>query len=269
MKGRYQHMRNPLNKSRKPLTKEEPMTEEQPTMDPVLRRIMDKAEELKQAEPENRNEFLRGIEQAQAAQVEAIRKKETASTLDEFNKACDDESRARDKEAFFRRLLDKLDSNPRMDEAEYYEAREDVDRVVREVAAEFVKIARRCIPELVEARKKYIQIQKDADRVLSALDASANVLQTKYRYRTTEHSGGVYYDIYEGEKRTPAWTERREDPNEWTRHTVRYSNTGRGYGLLTADQPRDRYGNISDYTVGAAWEVAGRIAGDNEKKIMW
>lgn len=220
------------------------------TMNSELQKVMDMANSIEQAKPETREQYLRGIEEAQKAQARAAEAKETAETEKEFNKACDDESHARDKEQFYKRMLAKLDYDPRMTEKDYYTALSSVHSVVVRAAQDFKETARKAMSELVSARRDYLQLVKDADFVLATLDEKSNVLQSKYRYRKTDYSDGTYTVT--------------EDPNEWLSHITRYLNTGKGYNLIVMyDRPANMpsYENPTDWIASAAWRAAQEIEG--------
>ncbi|MBR3244183.1 MAG: hypothetical protein IKF90_16055 [Parasporobacterium sp.] len=219
------------------------------TMNSDLQKVMDMANSIEQAKPETREQYLRGIEEAQKAQARAAEAKETAETEKEFNKACDDESHARDKEQFYKRMLAKLDYDPRMKEEDYYSALSSVHSVVVRAAQDFKEIARKAISELVSARRDYTQLMKDADYVLDTLDKKSNVLQSKYRYRKTEYTNGTFTET--------------EDPNEWQYHITRYYNGGKGLKfIMTNDRPADMpmYQEPTDYISSAAWQAAERFS---------
>lgn len=237
-------MRIPLNKALTPNTKEgkSPSTVgtypgKADSMNKEIKKVADVAAELAKTNPETRAQYLRGIEDAQAAQKAAAQAKEDAETEAAFNKACDDESHARDKEAFFRRQLDRLDFTPRMEEAEYYKHVDTVKATVEKAAADFRRIAEKAIDDLVAAKAEYLAITKEADEALIALDAAANVLQSKFRFKTITFTGD-----------TPAQTV--EDRSEWTRHAIRYNGNGKGYGLIAKD------GADWNKKTCAAWKAA-------------
>ena len=238
-------MRNPLNKARIP-ENSEPIQEQDPITNPELQKIMNLVNGINRVEPGTREDLLKGRAQAQAAQIQAAEAKEAAETEEEFDKACDDAIRAREKEEFFQRLIDKLDFTPRMKEDEYFEAVETVKAVVQESADAFRDVARKAMADLLQARNDFLQTQREANKVLIGLDKSANVLQTKYRYRKTEYSDGTY---------TLA-----EDPSEWTRHAVRYDQ-GQGVRLITRDvNTKDPVNKPYDSIMCAAWAAAERVS---------
>ena len=246
-------MKNPLNKAYTPENKEQADR----IMFPDLQSIVDKAEEIRRTEPETRQGFLKGLTQAQAETAEAVERKNAAETEEEYNKACEDESRAKDKEKFFRRMLDKLDSKPRITEEEYAAALKTADTVVREAAAGYLETIRPIMAELVRAQQEYIQTLKDADNALTALDNAGRFLQTKYRLRVTEHSDG-----------TATYT---EDPGEWARHIVRYNDdqTRRGLKLIFTknNRPADLpfYRGQDNGTAVAAWRAATEVLNNGAK----
>lgn len=236
-------MKNPLNKAMKPLNKEtapDNKGKEERTMNGTFQKVVDLADEIRQATPETKEDFLRRIEQAKTEQARAAAAKETAENETEFDKACDDAIRAREKEGFYRRQLEIFQFSPRMDEEQYFDTVESVDASVKAAAESFKATAEKAIAEIIQAKEKYLGILEDADEALRALDTAANVLQSKYRYR-----------IIELNNMDPQYV---EDSNEWTRHAIRYGG-GKGYDMA-ARIP----GNLAEYNkkVVAAWMAAER-----------
>lgn len=241
-------MRNPLNKAMRPQDKgPEPVQAAPVLMTSSLQPIMNQVNEISHTEPGTRENLLKGVAQAQAAQEAAAEAKEAAETEADFDKACDDAIRAREKEMFFRRLLEKLDYTPRMSEEDYTETVDAVDAIVREAAAEYCAIAERLMPELIQAKKKYEQTVKDADKVLTALDASSRYLQIKYRYRKNEYSDGT--------------EDLTEDPNEWLKHTRRYGNGRAADYIFIKARDNNTWPpkEIRNENACAAWYAAERI----------
>lgn len=244
-------MKNPLsNKARIPEGNKTQGTEQATQIIfPDLQSIVDKAEEILRNVPESRQGFLNGLTQAQAETAEAVKRKNAAETEEEYNEACEDESRAKDKEKFFLRMLNKLDSKPRISEEEYAAALKTADTVVREAAAGYLETIRPIMAQLVRARQEYVQTMKDADNALTALDNAGRFLQTKYRLRVTEHSDG-----------TVTYT---EDPGEWANHVVRYNdNRRRGLDLIyKKERPADLifFREPWNETAIAAWNAAESV----------
>lgn len=238
-------MKKVFNKSFKPMNKETvPQVKTETEIEnPELQRVFDLAAGIKQADPVTLEGIHQGLAQAKADQEAAAEAKETAETEAEFDKACDAALRAREKEAFFLRLLEKHRYTPRIDDETYDDAVCAVSAVVRDAAEKYLEIAESAMAELVEARADYLQIMKDADKVLSKLDEAANVLQVRYRYRVQEYSDGSSVQI--------------EDPNEWTRHMIRYGQ-GRGFNLIARDRKAAKP-DVYNQTACAAWRAAERV----------
>ena len=234
-------MKYPLNKSRT----EQRITPEEQFMNPELQKVMNLANEIKQTDPVALEEIRKGIERAQAAQEQALKAKETAETEEGFNKACDDAVRAREKEAFFQRVLKKQKYTPRIDEEEYFRNVDIIKCTVKQAAEDFRETAKTAMAEIVAAKAAYLKLVSEADKVLTALDNASNVLQSKYRYRITEYSDGTATET--------------EDPNEWLRHTVRFGS-GRGHDLVCCDPEKKNLLDPYDKTVCAAWNAAERAA---------
>lgn len=243
-------MRTPLNKALKPDTKRgtlpsldlHPKKADDRIKNKEIQKVADAAAELAKDRPNIRAQFINGIVDAQEEQAKAAQAKEDAVTEEAFNKACDDESHAREKEAFFRKQLEHIDSTPRMDEAEYNDHVNAVKSVVEKAAADFRKTAEKAINDIVIAKTDYLIVLAEADEALTALDAAANVLQAKYRYKTITFTGD-----------TPP--QQVEDRNEWTRHAIRYNETGKGYDLIARD------GTDWNKKTCAAWKAAESAKG--------
>ena len=206
-------------------------------MNKDIKKVLDAAAALEKGNPETRAQYLKGVADAQKAQKAAAKAKEDAESEAAFDKACDDESHARDKEAFFRRQLDRLDYTPRMNEADYNKHVDAVKAAVEKAAADFRRVAEKAINDIAAAKAAYIEITKEADAALTALDTAANVLQSKYRYKTVTYTGD-----------TPA--QYVEDRSEWTRHAIRYTGNGKGFDLIARD------GADWNKKTCAAWKAA-------------
>lgn len=209
-----------------------------------IKKVEDIALELMRKQPETREQILKGIADAKEAQATAAKAKEEAESEAAFNKACEDERNARDKEAFFKKQLDRLDYTPRMSEAEYNKHVETVKTTIEKAAEDFRKVAEKAIDELIAAREEYINLTYDADEALTALDAAANVLQSKHKYRTVKY------------KNQPS--EQIADPKEWIKHAIRYNGNGKAYELATMD------GDKLNEKMLSAW-IAAERAGSAEE----
>lgn len=263
-------MRNPLNKSRTPMNKEltpevkaAPVIDE--TMHPDLQTVLKLAVGISQAEPANIDELKRGLEQAKAAQEAAAQAKEEAKNETEFNKACDDAIRAREKEEFFTRLLNRYRYTPRMDETEYFAAVDTVKGVVDTAIEEYRKRAKEAMYTLIEARRNLLKVQKDANRTLTALNRSANVLQSKYRYNVTEYTESVIHQMSGEDMVIPARTVRREDPDEWRKHAVSYTDGEAVDKALRDPHALKPMTDPYDGLVCAAWRAAQEV--DPDKRL--
>lgn len=210
-------------------------------MNGSIKKAMETAAQIKTDHPDDRGEYLEGIEQAKALREAAAAAKEQARTEAELDDACNEENRARDREKFFRRQLDRLDYTPRMDEAEYYKLVEGVEAEVESAAAVFRAKASKAIAEIIAAKEAYLEVTTNADAALIALDTAARVLQSKYRYRVVEFVDAPAQNV--------------EDPTEWTRHVIRYASTGRELKLVAWT------GTEWNDTICAAWTAADRAKG--------
>ena len=184
-------------------------------MNKDLAKIASMAEAI-ETETNTKQSYLDAIAKAEAAQARAHEAKEHAETEDDFDLACDAETHAKEKVAFFKRKLDEHDFTPRMNEADYYKAVDMANNVMEKAAANYQKIMNKCIAELVEAKDVYMQTARDADRVLEVLDKKANVLQSKYRYREQTYLN--------------APSKFTEDRGYWREKATRFLQ-GKAYGL--------------------------------------
>lgn len=234
-------MRNPLTKA--------PDTKNENVMNPEFKTILDVAARISSEAPAKRDELLRGIEQAQRDQIQAASAKEAAKTNEQFYKACDFESHAKEREAFLKRQLDDLQYTPRMDESDYNAAVSKVDSVVLSAAESFREIASSAMRSIVQARSEYMKTLRDADKTLISLDAAANVLQSKYRYQVLKYTDGS--------------EDRREDPSEWKRHITRYKD-GKGLMYAVRDPKKERpsawVAYVTDEYLAEAWRAAERVS---------
>ena len=171
-------------------------------------------------------------------------------TEKELDAACDAEIRAREKEKFFERQLERLDFTPRMDEKEYFAAVDIVKNAVEKAAADFRKVAEKAIEDIIEAKKRYESTISEADAVLTDLDDAANVLQVKYRYKEYTYKGGVPSSF-------------AESKSEWRQHAVRYGGvSSKGSDLAIKD------GNEWNRKLSAAWLAADRAQYDPERNFQ-
>ena len=208
-------------------------------MNKTLEKVAEAAAAIERENPEARAHYLQGIAEAQEARKAAAQAKIDAETEEAFNRACDDESHARDKESFYRRQLERMEFTPRMEEAEYFGHVDAVKATVEKAAEDFRKAAEKAVKEIAAARAAYLATVTEADTVLNALDAASNVLQVKHRYRTKKFIGAAPEEV--------------EDRNEWKRHALRYNN-GKAYDLVAKE------GTGWNDFVCAAWTAADRVS---------
>ena len=213
-------------------------------MNKDFQKVADRIKALRAEVPKERAEYMVIIKKAQDAKAIAERAKEEAQTEKSFNQACDDLAHAREREAHFQKLLDKIDHVPRMSEGEYTECINAVNAVVVMSADNFRRIAEKAMSELIKAREEYEAITTEADALLNDLDSEANFLQCKYRYREMTFVGLPSKKV--------------EDPKEWKKHAVRYT-VGNGYcqsiasDLIAKDVTEDGYS--TNARVLAAWKA--------------
>lgn len=241
-------MKNVLNKSIAATdNKMRGQTPRKDTMNKEFQRVITAASSISSNVPQLREGYIKEIEAAQAAQVEAKKAKEEALTGVDFDNACDRERNAREKEVVFKRKLEDLDFTPRMDEQEYNGLVKSVQTVVEQAAADYRERAMNLMSELIATHRNYIKLTADADQALETLDMAANVLQSRYRYR--EHT-------YQG-----APSQYVQDSNEWRHHIVRYQPTGEAGKLVFMDKHENAPATYNKL-VCAAWNAVDAIQDD-------
>jgi len=191
----------------------------------AIKEALTAAEEIRASSPD-RVQILESIASAKEEQKAAAKAKEEAETEESYNKACKSEARAKEKEAFYKHKLEKVDFLPRMDEGRYNDLVNAVKATVETAAAEFNEVAEKALDDLLTAKDKYYETIARADGALTDLDEAANVLQVKYRYKVLTYTGGLEKHI--------------EDRDEWLRHAVRFG-AGQGRTLIETGSPeRDK-----------------------------
>lgn len=194
-----------------------------------------------------REKYAAEIEAARAAQKEAEKEKEAATTGKQFDAACDKGRRAEEKEAFFSRKLEELNFVPCLDEAVYNNCVAKVDAVVSEEVKAYQAKVSEAMRLIVDATLSLRNLGIEADKVLTDLDASANVLQSKYRYKETQFTTNDPKILA---------TQRIEDRNEWIWHKTRYMDptVGKLYRMVHSDL------NDADAEyLRAAWHAASKM----------
>lgn len=227
-------MRTPLNKKRTTLDNKAFVKKD---INAELQKVAKVVASIDTGTPQKKDEYIREIEAAKAAQEVAQKAKEYAGTEEDFINACDAERHACERERFYSRMLDKVNDSPRMEDSEYFSCVAAVENVMNKAASEYREAAHKAMADLIAANRKYMQTACEADDVLESLDLVSRVLQNKYRFRVIE-----FVDL------PPVKT---EDRNEWEKHKVRYSN-GRAYEMAISD-PSEKEG--SDEMLRAAWRA--------------
>lgn len=234
-----------FNKAFKPMNKENvpQVKAELETVNPDLQEVFDLVAGIQQADPETMNELMEGLAQARSAGVAAAEAKENAETEAEFDKACEDALRAREKEEFFTRLLNKYRFTPRIDDETYDSAVDTVKAYVDKAVDEYRATAKEAMSVLIKARRDLLQVQKDANKAIVALDGAANVLQCRHRYRIVQ--------------RVNCPDQLVEDPNEWLKYAVRYDQ-GQAVGKAMKDPNSRDISYPYDRIICAAIQAAER-----------
>lgn len=244
-------MRTPLNKAismPKNKTNELAESRESAKKNEKLEAVADIVAAIRKSSPEKRDQILKEISDSKAAQSAAIQAKEAAETGADFDKACDEERRAHDREIFLQRRLEQIDSTPNMNEIEYYSAVGAVNEEVKAAAEKFRGVAENAISAIVAAKNEYLEVTTRANEILIALDNASDVLQKKYRYREVKYIGQE--------------PDLKRDPNEWKRHAIRY-DTEKAFEIAANDG--DKF-NISVYPAWNAAENWRAAAGAEEAK---
>ena len=214
---------------------------------PEFQAIADRAARIETDDTDTREKYLKGLEAAKEDKRKAEAAKEQAATEKELNQALDNESRAKGRIGFYERQLDGLNFTPHIDVAEYDKYIAQTDAVMDKKAAEFQSAVLKAVNEIVNAKSVLLTAAHEADRALEDLDAAANVLQSRHRYREN------YFTTEDPDKLRTEYT---EDPLEWRKHTHRYT----GPNLLDlvkrepANESKDTLKKVLE-----GWYVATRI----------
>lgn len=188
----------------------------------AIMKALDEAEQLRRSAPTAQEQCLTGIAEAQEAKKTAAAAKESAQTEEDYNKACEAERRAIDKETFYKRQYERFEFTPRMDEKQYNELVNGIVAAVEQTGRDFRQLAEKYMADLALAYKIHKETMERADEALTALDEVAHVLQSKYRYEVLNFVGEPSRKV--------------ESRDEWKRHTVRFVKNNRGYDLATMDE---------------------------------
>lgn len=129
--------------------------------------------------PEDHDKLLKQLISAQDDLRAAQAEKDSATDLNEFDAAVDKVSRAEMRVDFIRAAIRKLNSQPRMEEAEYIEAVEACERLMNEAVAKYRTQALAIMEDLQKIRADFEAKAEEINDTLIALDDAANVLQSK------------------------------------------------------------------------------------------
>lgn len=194
------------------------------TTDPFIEKLQKIAGQIRENSkplPDTRKQYHEAIDRLEAEAAQIAREKELVITEHELEELVQKEQMNREKLRFYQRKLREASMVMRMDESKYDSYTAEVRSIVEDAAADFQKVAGKAVEELINARRKYLSVVREADRTMEELDHVANVLQVKYRYKTINRVGMD--------------PEQKDDPNEWTWHVVRYCQ-GLGKELATVDR---------------------------------
>lgn len=185
-------------------------------------------------------EYVEGLNRARNDIQEAIKAKEAAQTETELDDALEAENLAKSRAAFYKRRLDEDRYTMRMDEREYDSYLGSMITVMHDAADKYRAISAQAVQQLIAARAEYLEMAAQVDTIMRQLDAAANVLQVRHRYRTMEFVGRDPVQI--------------ADPNEWHRYTLRYTD-GKAYNVAVRDI-NDAGESYVNNIYRAAWKAA-------------
>lgn len=189
---------------------------------------------------DNQAEYVEGLNRARNDIQNALKAKDTAQTEEELDAALEAENLAKSRAAFYKRRLDEERYTMRMNEDEYDKYMGNMVTLMHDAADKYRAISAQAIQQLIAAKSEYLEMAAQVDAAMQALDAAANVLQVRHRYRTQEYIG-----------RDPV---RIEDPNEWHKYTLRYGN-GKAFNVAVRDF-NDAGESYINNIYRAAWKAA-------------
>lgn len=187
-----------------------------------LIKIREKAQEIMGNTPAERARIIEAIAEAQAAKAAAQQTIEATLNESEFIAAEKALNEADNRENFNRRLLEHINTTPRMSEENYNRATEACKDLILSERDKARATIDKAMQQIKEALDEYKELAGDIDITLRELDAAANVLQTKYG-------------------------------PEWERHALRFAGTGKAHQILCEDPNPEKPGAFKYSIYCAAW----------------
>ena len=206
-----------------------------------LERIRKRSEVIMGDYPEKRNELSEKVKQAEAMRDQTREAVEQAENMEQYERANEQLKLAELEVKFAKKALEKLDGAPRMDEAEYYAASGDCDRIMKKAVEEYRRQAVSLMDQLKEVQDKYLQTAAETNETLELLDKSANILQTKHRIKVRHFQG-------EPDKLTP-------DANAWKNHALRFPPGEAAILATECERDPDEPHKTHDSVLCAAWQA--------------
>ena len=145
-----------------------------------LERIQAKAVEIMGDYPAKQAELRERIRAAEEELRAAKAELEAAEDLAEYDRAREKVERAELALRFAKNALEKLQSAPRMKEADYMKALTTCRDIMEKAAGSYREKATALMDQLKALTDEYKQTAADTNSTLKKLDEAANILQSKY-----------------------------------------------------------------------------------------
>ena len=209
-----------------------------------LEQIQKHSKEILGDYPEKREELITRLAENDEKITQAKAAVEAAEDLKGYDKATEVLKRAELERKFTRNALEKLDAAPRMAEDEYFQALNTCKNIMDAAAVTYRSEAAGLMAQLKAIRDAYQETAAEVNSTLEALDAAANVLQSKYPCKVTTYTNGP-----ERSKR---------DPGAWRQYALRY-DAATAATLATECDPeyKDKV-TTHDSVLTAAWGAIER-----------
>lgn len=208
-----------------------------------LVQIQERSADILQNFPKKRAEFVKELEDAEEGCRQAKAALEAAENIESYDSAAEVLKRSEMLVKFARNGLSRLDTAPRMDEAEYFEAVKICRGIMDNAVNSYREKAAALMDQLKALKDEYTDTAEEINLTLVNLDAAANVLQSKYTYKLKHYQGMP--------------DEKEPDSNAWLEYALRYDDHT-AYELATdcteeerEDAPYKRH----DSVLNAAWSA--------------
>lgn len=211
-----------------------------------LEQIRKRSREIMEGYPEKMEDLHARLEEARNQKAAAEAALEEAMNFDSYNAAESSLKNSVLAVNFIEREMERLETAPRMDEAEYEKAVATCRGIMEAAVSDWRKKAAAIMDQLKALTDEYSQTATEVNAVLVELDQAANVLQSRHQYRVSHYQG------------KPDRLSRNRDA--WKAHALRYDNY-RYQKLATDPDPEDKAKEPHvqwDSVLAAAWTAVSK-----------